>query len=84
MILSQGTGTHSLIQNQMASRYSNFPVSLYQDRSWDKCCCFFSQYECELSLYTLIHLQYHVCVRVYVCACVCVCFWQGSAELSSC
>lgn len=35
LLLAKETSTHSLIQNQMASRYSNFPVSLYQDRSWD-------------------------------------------------
>lgn len=28
LLLAKETGTHSLIQNQMASRYSNFPVSL--------------------------------------------------------
>lgn len=37
LLLAKETGTHSLIQNQMASRYSNFPVFLHQDRLWDKC-----------------------------------------------
>lgn len=37
LLLAKETGTHSLIQNQMASRYSNFPILLNQDGLWHKC-----------------------------------------------
>lgn len=36
MTQAKKTGTHSLIQNHLASRYSYFPISLNQDRSRDK------------------------------------------------
>lgn len=46
----------------MASRYSNFPVSLYQDRSWDKISFLVWMWTVT---YALLRLQYPwVCTRV--------------------
>lgn len=75
VLLAKETGTHSLIQNQKASRYSNFPVFL-RDRLWDKC---FSVWMWTVILrfnMSAVSLSLYVCVSGQA-------KWE-SAEMSSC
>lgn len=55
----------------MASRYSNFPVSLYQDRSWVDQVFFSMNVNCHSTLWCL----------QYPWVCTCVCFGPGEIRV---